>query len=399
MSNISAATLPVKAEYQTTSYYCGAACAEMVLNSIQVMRLTQSGLYKEIRRFRTIDNGKKREKWRSSPDGLNNTLNNHKPAESDQKFGLYATKSQSVISRRLIWVIYHYRVACIALVKSAQHWVVVYGYGWNGDDPDRFASVLSNNILGFYIRDPLQKLPSQGFIDYNTWIGNYELPVTTGHWNHKFIAICDPGKKKTISSKIAKSVVTTKKFILKGAITPPVKLFTKNPVTGKKIVDEDTAATYAMWWLNTRGFYDPKMLNLIIPDLSPGGPVLVRNLDHDDYYYLVPLKAQNQKNYTIMCIAAKDASFQEAIFAMDIKKPFAFSSMTDKKIFNLLKAANKFTNKTNAITIYPVLVWKMCNQSPTPYLPFYLVRAGRRKIYIRLDRAVFSGLTKGVPAS
>jgi hypothetical protein len=39
------------------------------------------------------------------------------------------------------------------------------------------------------------------------------------------------------------------------------------------------------------------------------------------------------------------------------------------------------------------LVWKSCDQSRTPFLPFYVVRDGPREVYVRADGVAFSELT------
>src|SRR5450631_3574225 len=93
----------VKPEYQATDIYCGAACAEMVLNSLGVKHLTQAKLYSQSHNFPTIDAEKT---WKSSPDGLRYTLNFNK-GEFKGKFGLYFNERQSEIARRIVWSIFH----------------------------------------------------------------------------------------------------------------------------------------------------------------------------------------------------------------------------------------------------------------------------------------------------
>ena len=62
---------------QDTDYYCGAACAQMVLDSIGAGLLDQDDLYADNHSHSTIDSGVN---WATAPDGLQWTLNDRRPA-------------------------------------------------------------------------------------------------------------------------------------------------------------------------------------------------------------------------------------------------------------------------------------------------------------------------------
>ena len=108
---------------QDTDYYCGAACAQMVLAQIGAGLLDQNGLYNDNHNHNVIEPN-----WYTAPDGLQWTLNNRKPASSANYFALYALASEDAISRKIVWTIHHYKVAPVALVYGSQHWLVVRGY-------------------------------------------------------------------------------------------------------------------------------------------------------------------------------------------------------------------------------------------------------------------------------
>ena len=69
--------------------FCGPACAQMVLSWFGVSFPSQSSLFEEIHEFKTIDEDVG---WLSSPDGLENALNKHKPADYAGEFQIYPGK-------------------------------------------------------------------------------------------------------------------------------------------------------------------------------------------------------------------------------------------------------------------------------------------------------------------
>lgn len=52
--------------------------------------------------------------------------------------------------------------------------------------------------------------------------------------------------------------------------------------------------------------------------------------------------------------------------------------------------------RREAITIRPVLAWKPCQQSTSRFLPFHVVVAGDRLVYVRCDGTFAAALTRGL---
>jgi len=419
--------IPVRIEFQPKhSKYCGPACAQMILSWFDVSYLRQRNLFKEIRAFQTVDN--KGTNWSSSPDGLEYILNKYKPADYTGEFKLYATEDQIGIARRMVFVLFQYKVPCVALVEGACHWIVVYGF----DPPDtnpQSPDDTSYKINGFYIRDPYHG-ETQGHIEYKSWKTDYADDVEHGFWAGKFVAICDPGRirKKTgnitFSEKgkrggpkpdlnklnLGNNPIPNKeehplansnagsapKVIQNMPISGPTMKKIKNPVNGKEIIDADSAGKYAVWVLKTRSFYNPKMLKVVMANPNPGESVLVEYLGRDDFYYLVPVK-ENNKIYSVVSITATRENYREGSFAMDRKVPIKFRSFNKRKIVDLLKKAKKYgtAKQLEQVKIHASLVWKPCSESLSPYMPFYLAKLKNRKIYIRIDGKVFPKLTQG----
>jgi hypothetical protein len=117
--------LAVQMHQQDTDYYCGAACAQMVLQTIGAGLLDQDDLYADNHSHSTLDAGVN---WATGPDGLQWTLMDRRPPAFTNYFALYALDTEDLISRKLCWTIHHYQVAPIALVYGWAHWITVRGY-------------------------------------------------------------------------------------------------------------------------------------------------------------------------------------------------------------------------------------------------------------------------------
>jgi hypothetical protein len=108
--------LTVAYHQQDTDYYCGAACAQMVLDSIGAGLLNQDDLYNDNHAHSTAESG-----WYSAPDGVLWTMNALKPPSPtfNSYFVLDALDHEDSISRCIVWTIHHYKVAPIAMVYGA----------------------------------------------------------------------------------------------------------------------------------------------------------------------------------------------------------------------------------------------------------------------------------------
>ena len=189
---------------QDTNYYCGAAAAQMVLEQCGAGLQGQVDLYNDNNSHSTTEAG-----WYTAPDGLTWTMNNR---QSSKYFVLDALSTEDAISRMIAWTIHHYRVSPIAMVFGSAHWIVVRGYTTSAT-PSSSADV-SYTISGFDINNPWPPTPTPGsppphtggdvcgsggsrgvadeHISYSTWRTDYMTGISGGHWNGKFVAVCDP---------------------------------------------------------------------------------------------------------------------------------------------------------------------------------------------------------------
>src|SRR5450759_2154392 len=102
--------LSVSYHQQDTDYYCGAACAQMVLDEIGAGLLSQDDLYNSNHSHSSIETG-----WATGPDGLQYTMNHQAPAgnptglpHGHPYFALDGFSSEDSISRMIAWTIHYW---------------------------------------------------------------------------------------------------------------------------------------------------------------------------------------------------------------------------------------------------------------------------------------------------
>src|SRR5579859_6276361 len=106
---------------QDTDYYCGAAVAQMILDSIGAGLLDQNALYASNHSHNTQSG------WSTDPDGLHYTLNDLKPASFDNYFVTYRSDSEIDGSQKIVYTLWHYGVSTGTLVLGCGHWIAVRG--------------------------------------------------------------------------------------------------------------------------------------------------------------------------------------------------------------------------------------------------------------------------------
>jgi hypothetical protein len=182
--------------------FCGAASAQMLLESIGAGLLDQGILFNECNACSAGDPGKD---WFSAPDGLTCTLNQHRPQGYPGSFRLWELQSEVDASRMICWAIEN-GVAPIASVFGGRHWIVVVGFESsrapeNSTDP-------GYQIIKFEVFDPEDGTQAKT-IYYNEesatplskkqyWTRNFMNVIETGFWKGKYLVVCDPNPLGTI---------------------------------------------------------------------------------------------------------------------------------------------------------------------------------------------------------
>ena len=386
--------LDVQYHQQDTNYYCGAACAQMVLAQIGAGLLDQDDLYDDNHSHSLIETN-----WYSGPDGVQWTLMNRKPAAFTNSFVLFALSSEDSISRKIVWTIHHYQVAPIALVYGWAHWIVVRGYDVSAHPSS--SSDVGYTINAFDVNNPWPPTPSPApppphslgdvcggggdygianeHISYATWQDDYMTGVPGGYWSGKFLAVCDPAPA---SERHGNSV-------------RPKHLF-----DGNTLLSRENAVESALAGIKAYGLNNKKNWNKVFTKNTPGEPVMVQRLDRNDsYYYIVPFETE-KKISSLVSVDGRYGDYKQACMlpkagphlglAYDKKK--VIKMMVNNK-FELPKRAGRILVRPDSYCLYPYLVWRPCKESLSPFWPFYMFTVGRQRIYVRVDGAVFTKLT------
>lgn len=387
--------LAVPYHQQDTNYYCGAACAQMVLSTLGQGLLGQDGLYADNHSHNAAEPN-----WYTAPDGLLWTMQHR---QSSKVFVLDALDSEDALSRMLAWTIHHYQVAPVALVFGWQHWIVVRGYTASAA-PTR-SDDTTYGITGFDVNNPWPPVPAgapgnaplppphgatdgcggggtRGIDDehiaYATWKSTYMTGVPSGHWANKFVAVCDPDPPARSPGRIAVPVLPRQQHLL----------------------DAVGAARAALDGLRAEGIAQRPAWSRILAADAPGEAVLVQRLDRtDSYYYVVPVGRDTSTMTSAVIVDALTGQYrQSAVFG---SAPPRLATVDPVRSARDLVGARVdlgarrgfLTLRPQAISVHTSWVWKPCLQSLSPYYPFKLVTLGALRLYVRSDGAIFSQLT------
>jgi peptidase C39-like protein len=386
--------LDVKYHQQDTSYYCGAACAQMVLATIGAGILDQDDLYADNHSHSTIDAGVN---WATGPDGLTWTMMNRRPAAFTNSFVLFALNGEDAISRKICWTIHHYQVAPIALVFGWDHWIVVRGYDASTDPVS--SSDTAYTINAFDLNNPWPPTPAaaaepphtavdgcgtggdRGIADehvsYADWQDTYMTGVPGGYWAGKFIAVCDPEPPATFVGRQKRP----------------------DQLPGAKLITPGAAVANLKSALDMYRLTERKRWRAALQSVKPLAPLLVRRLDlPDTWYYIVPLQRSARRTTVVGRIDARSGMYRGAVALPAGRESYSVlarekvvSRVADRR-FELPSLRGRILVRKEAICLYPTLVWKPCLESLSPYWPFYMISVGTDTIYVRIDGAIFTAL-------
>jgi hypothetical protein len=379
---------------QDTDYYCGAACVQMVLDSIGAGTLDQNSLYADNHSHSTIEPG-----WYTAPDGLQWTLNDRRPSTFANWFALFALANEYSISRKICWTIHHYQVAPVAMVYGSAHWIVVRGF--DASAAPAGSSDTSYSITAFDVNNPWPPTPTGAaepphsggdgcgaggmrgvaneHITYATWQADYMTGIPGGYWSGKFVAVCDPEPPAERPGNMRR---------------PEKRL------RGERLISSEEAAKSARRGVEEYGLYERKEWKKALLKSEPERPVLVQRLDHlDHFYYIVPLGAGPKRIKAAVVVDARFGQYRQAA-ALPERGSNLFTVLDGKaaldkvigKRFELGNRLGRLLIRKEAFCLYPHLVWKPCRESLSPFYPFHMLTSGAHRIYIRIDGEVFTTL-------
>ncbi|HJQ34948.1 MAG TPA: hypothetical protein VJ866_22555 [Pyrinomonadaceae bacterium] len=390
--------LSVGYHQQDTDYYCGAACAQMVLDEIGAGILDQDDLYADNHSHSTTDVGVN---WATGPDGLTWTLNDRRPASFSNYFVLFQPTNEDTISRKIVWTIYHYQVAPVALVFGWAHWIVVRGYQTSAHPAS--SGDTAYTIEAFDVNNPWPPTPSPApppphtsgdvcgsggdrgianeHISYSTWQSTYMTGVPGGYWAGKFLAVCDP---EPPPDRVGQSP------------RPPRR------ERGDRLITPRTASKLALAGLDSYKLAEREGWRKALSNVSPGEPLLVQRLDHpDSFYYIVPMQSGQKRAPVLVSVDARFGDYRQSVLVPDGgASPLLAAQQNRKAVFErVMDTRLEFEDRRGrlllrkeAVCLHPTLVWRPCRESLSPFWPFYMLTTATHRIYIRVDGAVFTAL-------
>jgi len=381
---------------QDTSYYCGAACAMMILNEIGVdySALDQDDLYTS-NNSHNVQPG-----WYTDPYGLCWTLNDRRPAAFlPNYFVVYKPTNEAEGTRHVVYTLRHYQVSPAILVYGCAHWNVVCGVQTDVD-PAGGTYV----VEGFWLNNPVwdsslsthdasDTCGSGGahgianeFVTYSEWQTNrFTGCAYDSGGAAQWVSVCDP-------------------------VPPDIELprgrEVRRPADGRTIIPVGSVGDLVRKGLEEHGLKKHERSKSALAKGSLGRPILVQRLDRPgDYYYLTPWEVDGRISATVD-LDARFGFFKSlrltnrpvknwlgAVVERGLRQRIA--RLIDGKKFDLADERGRIEVFPNTYCIRPCLVWRPCRQSWSPHLPFFHIALGAFSLYIRIDGRVFTSLTSG----
>jgi hypothetical protein len=280
---------------QEKYYWCGAACAQMIMNGYPdaaYKKLILQGppdplpspvptnCYTEAHNNNSDDPTDQDQEWYVDPIGLRECLRNLNPPPGGD-WGIFSKLlAQEVMFDILYWMNKnHYPVT--TLIDSGDHWVVIVGFETDvepiaGSNPDL-------KELTIYDPEPVN-VGSIHTDTWNGWIGEYgawETPVDyAGTWKDTYVAVIEP--------PVANGVVKTKKVMR----------------IGRKLIEPEEAMALARKYIDELRFFKrPEYAILRQPNVRPLEPIIVQEETiskkigerKPPQYYIVPFNLKSER--------------------------------------------------------------------------------------------------------
>jgi hypothetical protein len=147
--------------------------------------------------------------------------------------------------------------------------------------------------------------------------------------------------------------------------------------------------------------FSESRLRLALHNAEPQSPTLVQRIDHKDaYYFIVPFNIATRETARLI-IDAFSGRLVEVSGVTEANKSLQRYVSSQEALDRMLtaRAASKlkwqFEFRREHVGVHPVLVWKPCRQSVSPFLPFHQFSVGSSLVYLRVDGQLFNALKTG----
>jgi hypothetical protein len=166
----------------------------------------------------------------------------------------------------------------------------------------------------------------------------------------------------------------------------------------EKLLTADQAIRYAR--AAARGFTESR-LKIALHSAEPTSPALVQRIDRKDAYYFIVTFNIASRETARFIIDGFRGKLTEACGVTESGKAltrYLSSQEALDRMFTARAASRRkweFEFRRELVGLHPVLVWKPCRQSASPFLPFYQFSVGGSLEYLRVDGELFSALKTG----
>jgi hypothetical protein len=383
---------------QEKSFFCGPAVAEMLISAAGTTRPAspptwQERLWEDIKaqtlgsrpsdadrepssfpsqKCERCDGDPDWHCWATTPEALKRVLNMGQAATT---FAVQAHAAEGAATAQLLASI-DAGHAPAALVYGWQHWIVVRGYAHG---MRKSCGAAGRQFSGLYLRNSKVNNPLH-FVTCRKWYDDYLRSVPCGEYSGDYVVITG-----TAAMPVSNP-------------TPPP------PPDGRRnrVIDPDTARREAEVAARELLELQPERWNPGFANKPARQPLLVRRLDRDNSYYYIVSFGPERRETARLIVDAHSAEFDEAI-AVEREDgslaPFIEPRRTlDPWWARLveLPALRDYRITRETVKVDDSLVWRPCDQSTTPFLPFYQVYVGDSLIYLRIDGEPFDRLTESV---
>ena len=167
------------------------------------------------------------------------------------------------------------------------------------------------------------------------------------------------------------------------------------------LLTSDKAIQYAR--AAARDFSESR-LKIALHSAEPKSPTLVQRIDRKDaYYFIVPftIGSRETARFIIDGFGGKLTEISGVTESSKSLPRYVSPQEALDRMFTARAAAKKmkweFEFRREHVGLHPVLVWKPCRQSASPFLPLHQFSVGSSLVYLRVDGQLFSELKTGKP--
>jgi hypothetical protein len=349
---------------------CGAACAQMILAAVGKAATTpveQIALWHEVQNATAGPVGSQAPFtpcghfpkqicescnggfcWCTFPDALVNVLND--------RLGhvLYKRQEHTTETDATDCVLDNVDtdIATPVLVRERQHWIVVHGYETGAGAGTNFGG---RNVTSLLVHNPEWLCPRQGIV-VSEWCSDYLQKITCGSFSGHIVML------GTVARRKSRAPIKKDKSV--GLL--PVDVI-------RRLANVEQARLIAVpYWSQS------------FERATAGTPLFVRSLEGPARDYFIVDFAANGVSTGRLIIGAQDGELREISGIDTAAQPLP----------PVLSTGHLVPGAMPTLPVeQPELVWKFCDQSKTPFLPFYAVTEGGITVYVRVDGQRFTELT------